>query len=290
VRKQKDSQEQDAPRQSGAVGNGDEGLSEVLTLLSRIAEGTAVRPVWETATGFFARLGFGRVNYGFTRFLSDRSIGDPEDAVFLTTADAEYARRYFAGGLYARTPAFRWAQQNTGACTWRWVQEALERGELSADETAAVRQNAAMGIRAGVTVSFPEASSRAKGALGLIADPGIDHDGVDVIWARDGDAIMAVANMMHLKIVNLPGAMRRRPLTQRQREALEWVADGKTTQDVALLMGVSTAMVEKHLRLAREALDVETTAQAVAKAALLNMIFQKDGACAAQVPHATAAR
>jgi LuxR family transcriptional regulator len=74
-------------------------------------------------------------------------------------------------------------------------------------------------------------------------------------------------------------------LTQRQRETLEWVADGKTMQDVGLLMGVSPAMVEKHLRLARDALDVETTAQAVAKAALLNMIFQKpDGPMNGSVP------
>lgn len=265
-------------------------MSEVLTLLTRIAEATAVRPVWEAATGFFAGLGFGRANYGFTRFLNERSIGNPDDAVFLTTGDADYVRRYFAGGLYARTPAFRWAQENAGACTWRWVQEALERGALSADEAAAVRQNALMGITAGVTVSFPESSSRAKGALGLIADPGMDHDRVEEIWARDGDAIMAVANMMHLKIVNLPGAMRRRPLTLRQREALEWVADGKTTQDVAVLMGVSPAMVEKHLRLAREALDVETTTQAVAKAALLNMIFQKDAGTEGPVRPASAAR
>ena len=265
-------------------------MSDVLVLLTRIGEATAVRPVWEAATGFFAGLGFGRVNYGFTRFLNERSIGNPEDAVFLTTADEAYARRYFAGGLYARTPAFRWAQQNAGACTWRWVQEALERGDLCAEEAAAVKQNAAMGIRAGITVSFPETSSRAKGALGMIADPGLDHDGVDAIWGRHADAIMAVANMMHLKIVNMPGAARRRPLTQRQREALEWVADGKTTQDVALLMGVSPAMVEKHLRLAREALDVETTAQAVAKAALLNMIFQKESCVAGAASPAAAAR
>ena len=45
---------------------------------------------------------------------------------------------------------------------------------------------------------------------------------------------------------------------------------------VALLMAVSPAMVEKHLRLAREALSVDTTAQAVAKAALMNLIFQRD--------------
>jgi hypothetical protein len=47
-------------------------------------------------------------------------------------------------------------------------------------------------------------------------------------------------------------------------------------QDVACIMGVSPAMVEKHLRLAREALDVDTTAQAVAKAAMMNLIFHQE--------------
>jgi len=266
------------------------GLSEVLGLLSRIADATAVGPVWAEATAFFRTLGFGRANYGYTRFLNDRTIGDPEDVVFLTTADAEYARRYFSGGLYARTPIFRWAQQNSGACTWAWVRGAMERGELTADEVEAVKQNLAMGISAGITVSFPETSTRAKGALGLIADPGLDHDAVEAVFSARGQEILAVANMMHLKIVNMPGANRRRHLTQRQREALEWVADGKTMQDIAVLMEVSPAMVEKHLRLAREALDVDTTAQAVAKAALLNLIFQRDGGAGAAVQPSAAAR
>ena len=42
---------------------------------------------------------------------------------------------------------------------------------------------------------------------------------------------------------------------------------------IAILMGLTTATVEKHLRLAREALSVETTAQAVLKAALHNQMF-----------------
>ena len=78
---------------------------------------------------------------------------------------------------------------------------------------------------------------------------------------------------MHLRLTQLPYPVQRRPLTERQREALEWVADGKTTQDIAMLMEISQAMVEKHLRLAREALSVETTAHAVAKASVLNQIF-----------------
>ena len=145
---------------------------------------------------------------------------------------------------------------------------------MTAEEAETVRQNVALGIVAGITISFPENSSRAKGAMGLIADPGIDAAAVDVIFAEKREEIMAVANMMHLRMIQLPFPSRRRPLTERQREALEWVADGKTSQDVALLMEVSPAMVEKHLRLARDALSVDTTTQAVAKAALMNLIFQ----------------
>jgi LuxR family transcriptional regulator len=46
-------------------------------------------------------------------------------------------------------------------------------------------------------------------------------------------------------------------------KALDVLDDGKTAQSIALLMGLSAATVEKHLRLAREALDVESTARAV---------------------------
>ena len=247
----------------------------ILRLLTAIAEKTSIDETWDLATEYFASLGFGRANYGFTRFRHVKTIGDPDDALFLSTCDATYTQRYFRGGFYAKTPVFRWAERNSGACTWAWVKEAYEAGRLSNEEAEAVRENVAMGVTAGISVSFPEVSLRSKGALGLIADAGMTHAAVEAIWVAKCDAILAVAHMMHLKIVHLPQLSRHRALSPRQREALEWVADGKTTQDVALLMGVSPAMVEKHLRLAREALAVETTAQAVAKGALLNMIFQR---------------
>jgi DNA-binding CsgD family transcriptional regulator len=249
--------------------------TSILQLLNRLAAASSIDDAWALATGHFAELGFRRVNYGFTRFKHLKTIGDPDDALFLSTCDADYVKRYFQGGFYAKTPVFRWAERSSGACTWSWVKEAFEAGKLSAEEAEAVRQNVAMGVVAGISVSFPEVSSRSKGALGLIADAGMTNVDVDAIFAAKQEEILAVANMMHLTIVHLPQLSRHRALSPRQREALEWVADGKTTQDVALLMGVSPAMVEKHLRLAREALAVETTAQAVAKGALLNMIFQR---------------
>jgi len=253
-------------------------MSQVLSLLADIAEADGTAKVWDLAAGWYRNLGFSRANYGFTRFRSDRTVGDRDDALFLTTADPDYVRRYFQGNFYARTPVFRWAARTQGACTWAWVKAAYEAGTLTPDEAETVRQNAAQGVVAGISVSFPDTSTRAKGALGLIADPGLSVDAVEEIFADRRADLLAVAHMMHLRLISLPFPTRRRALTTRQREALEWVADGKTSMDVALLMGVSAAMVEKHLRLARESLCVDTTAQAVAKAALLNLIFHRDPA------------
>ena len=64
-------------------------------------------------------------------------------------------------------------------------------------------------------------------------------------------------------------------LSARQREALEGVANGKTLVEIAELMGLSVPTVEKHLRRAREVLDVETTAQAVLKASVQQQIFNR---------------
>lgn len=255
-------------------------MPQILALLAEIAQSATVGEVWELALSHFRRAGFARVNYGCTRFRVAYSTGDPDDMLLLTSLPGDYAQAYFAEGWYAETPMYRWVMENTGVCTWAWVDAALAAGTLSPSEAAAVRRDHAMGIIAGVTISFAEVSPRCRGAIGLIADKGLSHDDVERIWADKGNGILAVANMMHLRILQLPIA-RGRSLTDRQREALEWVADGKTAQDAAVLMGISPAMVEKHLKLARAALGVETTAQAVAKALSLNIIFRgatSDGA------------
>jgi DNA-binding CsgD family transcriptional regulator len=257
-------------------------MTAALPLLTPIAEAASVGEVWSIANQFFRDLGFVHANYGYTHYLHGcGNIGNPDDALFLTTGDAAYVRQYFSNGFYARTPAYHWAVANVGACTWKWVNEAYEAGRLSPDEVEAVRRNAALGISAGLSISFPETSTRSKGALGLAAATTLCHDQVEAIWTARRHEIMAVAHMMHFKLITLPQPAAKRCLTERQRQALEWVADGKTTQDVAMLMEVSAAMVEKHLRLARDTLSVETTTQAVAKASLLNLIFQR-------IPRATA--
>jgi hypothetical protein len=211
----------------------------VLALLGRIAEAETIDAAWGAGDRLLCRTGLCAAQLWLHPLQAPRTIGDPDDALFLTTCDADYAQRYFRGGFYARTPVFRWAERNTGACTWKWVAEAFAAGRLSDRRgRGGAPERGDGGKVAGISVSFPEASARAKGALGLIADPGLDHRGGRAHLCRARrDEIMAVANMMHLKIIQSAAADPGARAVARQREALEWVADGKTTQDVALLDG-----------------------------------------------------
>jgi len=164
-----------------------------------------------------------------------------------------------------------WAVRNNGACSWAWW--AQNTAMLSESEKKVVAFNIAHGVTAGYSISFRDASIRNKGAIALTAERGMTQDIVEEVWKEHGRDITVMNNVVHLKLIQLPYSTPARHLTKRQCEALEWMRDGKTTQDAAEIMGLTAATVEKHLRLAREALDVETTAQAVLKASFQNQIF-----------------
>lgn len=62
-------------------------------------------------------------------------------------------------------------------------------------------------------------------------------------------------------------------LSQREKEILQWVAAGKSQQDVADILSISNRTVEVHLRSSRSKLSALTTAQAVGRAIGLGMIY-----------------
>ncbi|ATG39570.1 LuxR family transcriptional regulator [Phaeobacter piscinae] len=219
---------------------------------------------------------FDRLIYGYTRHKTKTSLGDPEDFVILSNHCTEYVQGFVNSGLYFDAPMLQWALNNEGAGSWRMVQQQLEQQTLTPQAQKVIDFNTAMGVRAGYTVSFYSTSQRFKGAISLAAEEGLSQDDIDEIWAKDGHDIILMNNVAHLKILTMPYDPPNRSLTKRQREALQWVGDGKTTQDIALLMGLTPATVEKHLRLARESLAVETTAHAVLKAALHNQMYVMD--------------
>lgn len=245
----------------------------LLDELEGLFHSSSVEEVWGRLTAYMERFGFDRLIYGFTRFRTANSFGDMNDLLVLSSHGEDYIRPFIDEGLFFHAPMVRWATENEGACSWSWIAEQSRAGGFTKAEQRVVDFNVAHRVTAGYSISFKDVSRRAKGALGLTARAGTSQEEVDKIWGEHGREIQVVANTAHLKLISLPYTGMRRPLTPRQREVLEWVGDGKTTQDIALILGVSPATVEKHLRLAREALNVETTAQAVLKASYQNQIF-----------------
>ena len=248
-------------------------MTQIREYLYFLSNTKTMEELWSAHTARMAEYGFDRLLYGFTRYRSGNSLGDPEDFVILTNHDPAYTATFLGKGLYFHAPMTRWALNNEGACSWRHVASMFDQRELTEDEKKVIAFNLHMKVTAGYTISFKSVSARSKGAIALTAKPSFPQDEVDALWAEHGRDIHLMNNVAHLKILTLPYAAPNRNLTKRQREALQWVGDGKTTQDIALLMGLTSATVEKHLRLAREALSVETTAQAVLKAAMHNQMF-----------------
>jgi DNA-binding CsgD family transcriptional regulator len=247
-------------------------MKPLAAYLDSLTNAPSIEALWSLHTEQMASYGFDRLIYGFTRYRSGSSLGDPQDWVVLTNQHIEYMDPFINDGLYYHAPMLKWALENNGACSWRWMEDMARKDAFTLSERRVVDFNRKMGVTAGYTISFRSVSVRTKGAIALTARVGLSQDSVEQIWARHGEDIVVMNNVAHLKLLTLPYSGSR-SLTKRQREVLQWVGDGKTTQDIAVLIGLTPATVEKHLRLAREALDVETTAQAVLKAAFYNQMF-----------------
>jgi len=244
--------------------------------INRLLNATTIEELWDLHTRKMAEYGFDRLIYGCTRFRTRTSLGDPDDFVVLSNHPPGYIEAFVDDGLYFHAPMVRWSMKNDGACSWALLEERILSGDVTAEERAVLEFNRAHGVTAGYSISFKSLRPRMKAAMALTARRGMTQSEVDALWQEAGEIILAYNNLAHLCIQSLPYESPKRSLTERQREVLGWVGDGKTVQDIAMLMGLTPATVEKHLRLARKALSVETTAQAVLKAAFQNQIFFLD--------------
>jgi len=246
--------------------------TELLSALKGLTQAKTLEEAWPMVLKQLAQYGFDRVFYAATQFRTKNDFGDLSDAVILTNYPPDYIKTFLGDEYYKSAPTIEWVSHNPGsAISWSHSRKALMDGALTPAQTKVMELNAKYNIKAGFTVSFPRLSQRSNGGIGVCSSH-MSQDQIDALWQDKGLEIEVLCNLAHLKLNDLP-YIGNRVLTTRQRDALEMVADGKTIQDIAQLWERNVATVEKHLRLAREALDVDTTAQAILKASLLNQVF-----------------
>jgi len=244
----------------------------LLDYLERLYALRDISEVWAMHGDVMRKFGFDRLIYGSTNFRPSVSLDDQRDILILSNHDPEYIRAFVEGGMFRNAPMTRWALENCGACSWSWLRDNYE--NLTAAEQEVLEFNRKMGVTAGYTISFKNISVRTTAVIALTAPRGVQQHEINAMWAEHGRVIVQMNNAMHLRLTNMPYPAERQELTDRQREVLEWVGEGKTVQDIAAIMGLTAPTIEKHLRLARQALDVETTAQAVLRASFRNQIYR----------------
>lgn len=236
-----------------------------------ILEATDVQQAWSVFAQGMEVLGMRHFVYGATHIPSWGIIGNGDDALILHHGPQGYADAYVDEKLYLDSPTYNWAASHDGFVSWY---EAVAQTPFTSTtyQKRILALNMEYGVMGGYVGSLNKLVPGMRGVIGISPGDNKTQSEADALWAVVGKDVQNLCKLMHLRIASLPQTHLRRPLTSRQRESLRWSASGKTMQDVATIMDLSVATVEKHLRMAREALDAQTTSHAVQKAVSLNLL------------------
>ena len=118
-----------------------------------------------------------------------------------------------------------------------------------------------------------------RGARGDLALFSVNADFNDRDWEgfkqRNIREFLLVAFYFHQQVMSLEGsvtATQIRQLSQRERDMLWWTAEGKTTKEIALILGLSDRTVRFYIENAMTKLRCHSKAQMIAKAMRLGLL------------------
>lgn len=179
----------------------------------------------------------------------------------------EWQRHYVARGFQHKDPALLMASRSIAPVDW---------GRLRNEDTFKTIFSAAhdFGIaEQGMTIPV-------RGPFGDIGLLSVTRKCSDREWSLLRSSILgdlqnaAVHLHDHVMTTNaLTRKLGHPSLSSREIEVLQWIAAGKSQQDVADILTISNRTVEVHLRSVRTKLAALTTPHAVARAIGLGLIF-----------------
>jgi DNA-binding CsgD family transcriptional regulator len=178
-----------------------------------------------------------------------------------------WKQHYMAHGLHRIDPTLGKASRSIAPVDWR---------RLERDDNFQTVFNSArdFGIsQHGVTVPV-------RGPYGDIGMLSVTRDCPAPEWdklarSKIGE-LQSLAVHIHDTVMRsdaLTRILRHPALSTREKEILQWVAAGKSQQDIGDILSISHRTVEVHLRSGREKLYALTTAQAVGRAIALGLIY-----------------
>jgi LuxR family transcriptional regulator, quorum-sensing system regulator BjaR1 len=200
--------------------------------------------------------------YGLTAFTSLTSVGPDRpvtDAVLANTRPQEYILRYVQQNYVVRDPLVTELRRKVHIYSWNDLRNDRP---LSKEQRFIIDEASEFGLRDGLTVPIATAS----GLIDIFSPCGEAPN----LSERARQALDVVCTYAH-KALQLAAADKsrnesHRPLTEREREVIKWVANGKTDEEIGLILSVSANTVHGYMKSAMLKLNAGRRTYAVVQA------------------------
>jgi len=226
---------------------------------------TTPQALFDEFIGVMGRFGYTRIIFSVPR---DEALPEADNRIGLMHNYPEDWQKYYTEKGFERLdPVLRAAGTYNYAFRWR----ALERTHrLSERQIRFFRLGEEAGLRHGIGI--PMSGDKAQIA-GIAMASG---ERVDAVRA-DLDLISAYCNQFFMSFKRMKGA---EPsvlpplvaLSKKETEVLQWVAAGRSDDDISRLLNISPHTVDTHLRHIYQKLEVNNRVSAVVKAIVLGQI------------------
>lgn len=203
-------------------------------------------------------------HYAISRVTRPRSVTYVQTHLELISVHypAAWVRHYVRHDYASSDPVHRTALTRTVPYRWQDITGLRPAERRILDEA----QDA--GLAAGLSIPIHQPD----GSIVLFNFSGSAH-AVDA--ALETRSAYCVSTLIHLELTRLAALPSQRSahyLSGRQIECLEWVARGKTSRDISLIVGIAHHTVDHHLKLAMERLGVHNRTAAAVKASALGLV------------------
>ena len=98
--------------------------------------------------------GFDRLLYGFSRFTTGTSVGNPNDFLILSNHKKDYLEGFVDTEHLMNSPMVKWSIHNDGVCSWRLIHGLYAKNQLDEQTRVVVEFIRQHNVNAGYTVSF----------------------------------------------------------------------------------------------------------------------------------------
>jgi len=244
-------------------------------VVERLVSARDLPEAWQIIRDVVHSCGFDHLMFATNRLRGTSLFGEQIDTYMISDLPDRFMKPFWEQDRYRSSALAIWAMQNAGVRDLRSLPPHGCSDASKAKQEETKKLLSAAGVTSGYVMGFNTADAPAATAMAFL-NFGQDHDAADRLWMTHGRALNSYAAIFQLLARTLPIPLAHRQLTRRQNEVLRWVGAGKTTAEIATILGLSPATVEKHLRQVRDTLGVSTTTQAVLHAQINWHIFTEN--------------